>query len=270
MTPELCSGNLLNNAESHSPPGSPAQKLSPSASPTCSLRVKRGMNLTLTFLLVVVFFVVVRPTVRYYRPLSSQYRSPSTPYYPGPLSDLPWEQLARELNTSPGFIQRAAKGHLNSKEADALALQSIKSNPRAFTAIIAPKAYPWLHQIIDELNYREGKVLYLKPVYLHYHGAKRLLSLQYGELKQHRPMEWVTKPWKLHVCTRERFGHPYPMYAVYVDFPSQTQAKAAKDYIRQTLDIGVSGIHIVDCHWEAVRLAEIVLDDTRIDHLNAY
>ena len=230
-------------------------------------RAKRGILLVLTFALIVAFSVLVRPTEWYYQPLPPN--DPTAPY-PGPLSDLPWEQLARELNTSPGLIKRAARGTLTHKEADKLALQAIRSNPHAFTAEIAPKSYPFLDEIIAELNQSEGKVLYLKPVYLHLAGAMRLMSLQYGEFKQHRPMPWVTRPGALRVSARERFGHPHPMYAVYVEFPSQKEAKAAKDKIREKLDIGRSGMHIVDDHWEAIRLAEIIFDDTRIEHLNTY
>ena len=192
--------------------------------------------------------------------------NPADPY-PGPLSDLPWGDLAFRTGNAT-LAARANVRELDANDADRLAIQSIRDNPHAKVGILASQSYPVLKEILYLLNL-EGKVLYIKPIYLRDGGPKKLLEMTYNELCDHK-FKWATKARSLQKQMRRRFSYPHPIYGIYYEFRHGSMACAsAKRYIRSLLSIGVSGIHITDSHKESILLAELLFDNEKIAMLNA-
>lgn len=167
-------------------------------------------------------------------------------------------------------MTKAAAGKLDWEDSDRLAIESIRGNPHAFVSILFSQSYPHLQEILSHLNEGDGRVLYFKPIYLRGGGPqKRLVTLMYGELCEHIS-KWVTNPRTLQRFSRKRFEHPHPIYGVYLELASKEKALAAKESIREKFQVGRTGIHITDNQWESIRLAELLFDDKRIEHLNRY
>lgn len=145
-------------------------------------------------------------------------------------------------------------------------LEYCRRKPTVFVGVLSPRA----HKARDEVKrllQDLGTLVFDRDILLAGNAPRALLLNMYGKLCD-RPMRWIKDDVAVGRHLRSRFCVDTPASVFIFEAPSLEHAIAWKRYIRKVSGIGTVGLHVTDTHREAVRLAELLLDDSALAHLN--
>lgn len=148
---------------------------------------------------------------------------------------------------------------------DAMAFEYCSYHRSFFVAVLFPRAYPFFDEAREILG-RAGSIFFEKEIALSSSGRRNLIRLLYkgepwiGEGKQ------ITRGLLYH--SNERFCGKNCVRCIFIDDTDVLRMREAKEEIRRLCGGGNDAAHINDEVDEAMRVAEIVLNDNGVHFLN--
>lgn len=148
---------------------------------------------------------------------------------------------------------------------DQLVAEYCRRKPNVFVAVLSPRARQARREVHRMLR-SFGNIIYDKPLSLTGDAPRKLLIKMYSEFCD-RPHPWVKREAAMQQHLSTRFGVDAPAWLFVFEAPSLAHARAWKRHIRRMTGVGTVGLHVTDTHTEAVRLAELLLDESAVKNL---